>query len=183
MNALVLARDGVEDSEFSYPYYRLQEAGFEVTVATPDGEDIHGKRGDTFAADTRIDDRSPTEWVTATDLVVVPGGRSPEKLRVEAPSAAEIVAQAVDADVPVAAICHGIQLLISADVLADRTVTGYWTLEVDAENAGATYVDEPVVVDEPLITSRVPKDLPAFMASTFDVLDLDETVAVGPSTD
>lgn len=84
--------------------------------------------------------------------------------------AAEIVAVFDAADVPVAGICHAAQLLISADILEGRELTGYWSLEVDIENAGGRYLDEPVVVDDNLVTSRVPDDLPTFMEETFDLL-------------
>lgn len=173
MQALVVTTDGFEDSEFSYPYYRLQEAGVDVDVATPDGESVTGKHDYEFDADAAIDDRQAGEWAEAYDLLVVPGGRAPEQLRSEAPEAADVVAAFVDADRPVASICHGVQLLISADVIEGCEVTGYGTLEVDVENAGATYRDEAVVVDEPFVTSRVPDDLPAFMAETLSQLDVD----------
>lgn len=173
MKGLIVTTDGFEDSEFSYPYYRLQEAGFDVDVATPDGESVSGKHDYEFEADLDVDARDPERFADEYDLLVVPGGRAPEQLRVEAPESADVARAFVEADVPVASICHGAQLLISADVLEGRTITCYWTLEVDVENAGAEFVDEPVVVDEPLVTSRVPDDLPAFMAETFDLLGID----------
>ncbi|WP_049926964.1 type 1 glutamine amidotransferase domain-containing protein [Halopiger goleimassiliensis] len=171
MRAIVLATDGVEDSEFNYPYYRLQEAGHEVDVATPDGETIEGKTGYEFEADYAIDEYDADRWADEYDLLVVPGGYSPEPLRLEAPEAADIVAAFDDADQPIAAICHGAQLLISADVLEDRSVAAYWSLEDDVENAGATFVDEEVVVDDNLVTARVPDDLPAFASEVLALLE------------
>jgi protease I len=165
MQGLILATDGFEDSEFSYPYYRLREAGFDVHVVTPAGEPVTGKHGYGFEADLSVEAYTPEEWAEAYDFAVVPGGDSPEALRTEAPAAADLLRAFDEAGNPIAAICHGLQLLISADVLDGRTVTGYWSLEVDAENAGATWVDEPVVVDDNLLTSRVPDDLPAFMGT------------------
>lgn len=173
MEALIVTTDGFEDSEFSYPFYRLREAGVDVDVATPDGESVTGKHDYEFDADAAIDDRRPADWADSYDLLVVPGGYAPEQLRTEAPEAADVVAAFVDADRPVASICHGIQLLISADVLNGAEVTGYETLEVDVENAGATFHDEEVVVDEPFVTSRVPDDLPAFMAETLSLLGVE----------
>jgi protease I len=171
MNALVVSADGFEDSELSYPYYRLQEAGWDVTLATPDGEDVSGKHGVEFEADAAIDDHDADDWVDATDLLVVPGGQAPESMRTSAPETVEIIREFDDADKPVASICHGAQLLISADVLAGREATAYWPLEVDVENAGATFVDEEVVVDDNLVTSRYPADLPAFMAKTLELAE------------
>ncbi len=164
--ALIIAMDGFEDSELSYPYYRLQEADMDVDIATPDGEEIAGKHGYAFDADLPITDAEPDTY----DLLVVPGGNSPEHLRTEAPAAADLVAAFDDTGTPIAAICHGAQLLISADILDGRTLTGYWTLQVDIENAGGTYQDAEVVVDDNLVTSRVPDDLPAFMRETLQLV-------------
>lgn len=174
MNGLIIATDGFEDSEFSYPFYRLREAGVDVDVATPEGESISGKHDYEFEADYALHEYEPAEWAEQYDLLVIPGGRSPEYLRQEAPIAAEIVWAFDEADQPVASICHGAQLLISADILEGRTITGYWTLEVDIENAGAEFVDKEVVVDGNLVTSRVPDDLPAFMGTLFEEFDLFE---------
>lgn len=168
MKAIVLTTDGFEDSEFNYPYYRLREDDWEVDVATPEGESVEGKHGYEFDADFAIDEYEPATWAEQYDLLVIPGGYSPESLRTEAPESAEIVRAFDDAEQPIAAICHGVQLLISADVLEGREVTGYWSLEVDVENAGAEFVDEEVVVDGHFVTSRAPDDLPAFMAATFE---------------
>lgn len=173
MKGLILATDGFEDSEFSYPYYRLQESGWDVDVATPDGEPIEGKHGYEFDADFAIGVHEPAELSGQYGILVLPGGNSPESLRLEAPAAIDIVAAFDAADETIISICHGAQLLISADVLADRRATGYWTLEVDIENAGAEYVDEPVVVDGNLVTSRFPDDLPAFMDAALRLVDAD----------
>lgn len=175
MRALIIATNGFEDSELSYPYYRLQEYGADVHVVAPETGTIEGKHGYEFEVDWTFDERTPEEWAEAFDLLVVPGGYSPEQLRTEAPVAADVVATFDEFDLPIAAICHGAQLLISADILAGREITGYWTLEVDIENAGATFVDEAVVVDHNIVTSRVPADLPYFMQETFKLL---ETTAV-----
>ena len=174
MSSLILTTDGFEDSEFQYPYYRLQEAGIDVTVATPEGEDVSGKHGTSGEADAAIGDVDADDY----ELLVIPGGNAPEQLRLEAPEAADIVASFDEAGKPIAAICHGAQLLISADILEGREITGYWSLEVDIENAGATFTDEEVVVDDNLITSRVPDDLPAFMAKTLEVAEREEVEAV-----
>ncbi|MFB6304818.1 MAG: type 1 glutamine amidotransferase domain-containing protein [Haloferacaceae archaeon] len=173
MKGLIVTTDGFEDSEFSYPFYRLEEAGFEVDVATPGAEPVEGKHGYEFEADAGVEDHDPEWWAEKYDLLVVPGGGAPESLRTEAPEAADVVAAFDEAGKPIASICHGAQLLISAGIVEDREVTGYWPLEVDIENAGAEYVDEPAVVDDNLVTARYPADLPAFMQATFEVLGWD----------
>ena len=177
MDALIIATDGFEDSELYYPYYRLQENGWAVQVATPGGYEIEGKHGYEFDGDLDLEDRDPERFADTFDLVVIPGGSSPETLRTEAPVAAAIVAAFDEVGVPIASICHGAQLLISADVLEGREIAAYWSLEVDVENAGATFVDDEAVVDENLITSRVPGDLPAFMNAVFEWLEQEESVA------
>lgn len=175
MRGLVLTTDGFEDSEFNYPLYRLREAGYDVDVATPDGESVEGKHGYEREADFAIDEKRPSEWGDEYDLLVVPGGDAPEALRTEAPTAADVVRAFDEKSKPIAAICHGAQLLISADVIEGRDVTAYWTLEVDVENAGATFHDRETVVDENLVTARHPDDLPAFMHEVFGVAGTPES--------
>lgn len=177
MKGLIVATDGFEDSEFSYPYYRMQEADWEVDVVTPEGREIEGKHGYTWEGDWSFDEKEASWWADEYDALVIPGGRSPERLRTEAPEAADIAAAFDERDKPIAAICHGLQTLISADVLEGREVTGYWTLEVDIENAGATYVDEPAVVDDNLVTARVPDDLPTFTREFFEMTEAEPVPA------
>lgn len=171
MDALVLTADGFEDSEFSYPYYRLQEAGWDVDVMTPGGESVEGKHGYVFEADRRFESADPSALADEYDLLVLPGGGGPETLRTEAPVAADIVAAFDDRDAPIASICHGVQLMISADILEGREVTGYWPLEVDVENAGATYVDDAAVVDDNIVSARYPGDLPAWLSAVLEVVE------------
>ncbi len=164
MRALIIATDRFEDSELFYPYYRLEEAGLEVDLATPDGDSIKGKHGVEMDADMLIEEAEPEKY----DLLVLPGGRSPEHLRLNAPESIEIVKEFDELGTPIASICHGAQLLMSADTLDGREATCYWSIKDDLENAGATFVDKPVVVDGNLITSRHPDDLPEFMSATLD---------------
>ena len=178
MRGLIVTTDGFEDSEFSYPYYRLREAGHDVDVATPAAESVEGKHGQEFDADLGIDEYEPAEFADQYDFLVIPGGYAPEQLRIEAPVAADVVEAFDEADQPIAAICHGAQLLISADVIEDREVSGYWTLDVDIENAGAEFADEEAVVDGNLVTARVPDDLPAFASAFIEVLEETEEQAV-----
>ncbi len=159
MRALIVSTDRFEDSEFFYPFYRLQEEDIDVDIATPNGKSIKGKHGTEFEADISIQDASVEKY----DLLVIPGGRSPEHLRIEAPEVIDLVKEFDREDKPIAAVCHGAQLLMSAHLLDGRNATCYWTVKDDLENAGGTFVDESVVVDENLITSRHPPDLPDFM--------------------
>ncbi len=182
MKGLVITTDGYEDSEFNYPYYRLQEAGFEVAVATPEGREVEGKHGYTAAADWGLDERDPEWFADEFDLLVIPGGRAPERLRTEAPAATEIVRAFDEAEQPIAAVCHGPQLLISAEAVEGREVAAYETIAVDLENAGATFVDGEAVVDEHLITARTPADLPAFMGATFEWFE-ERGIEVGADAD
>lgn len=162
MKAIELVEEGFEDSEFLYPYYRLQEAGVEVTVVgVEDGATYRGKHGVPITADAAADDVS----MDGFDLLVVPGGRAPDKMRRHA-AMVRLVKDAFDQEKPVAAVCHGPQLLIEADVVKSRKLTCYTSVTTDVKNAGGDYVDEEVVVDGNLVTSRHPGDLPAFMRET-----------------
>ncbi|MFB6114525.1 MAG: type 1 glutamine amidotransferase domain-containing protein [Halodesulfurarchaeum sp.] len=171
MQALILTTDGFEDSEFSYPFYRLQEADWDVDVMTPGGKTVEGKHGYEFEADLAFEDADPDSVASEYDVLVLPGGGAPESLRTDAPTAADIVSAFDDRDKLIAAICHGVQLMISADVIEGREVTGYWPLEVDVENAGATYVDDAAVVDDNFVSARHPGDLPDWLSALFDVVE------------
>ena len=178
MDALIITGQAFEDSELLYPNYRLEEAGFEVEVATPDGQAVAGKHGIEVPADGAISEYG-TDAVEEFDLLVVPGGRAPESIRTAAPEAAAIIAGFDEANKPIASICHGVQLLISAGILDGRTLTGYQALAVDIENAGGTFKNQRVVIDDNLVTSRVPDDLPAWMRETLGVVEGVEVPAVG----
>ena len=162
MKALILTASGVEDIEFFYPYYRLREEGIEVDVASPDGAKIAGEHGYSFAPNLSFADADAGDY----DLLVLPGGRGPEKVRLE-PDAVEIAKSMFEADKTVAALCHGPQVLISADVVRGRKATCWPALRDDLKAAGAEYLDQEVVVDGNLITSRKPEDLPAFCREIF----------------
>jgi protease I len=157
MKALILTASGVEDLEFFYPYYRLREEGIEVDVASPDGQKVEGEHGYGFTANLSFADADVEDY----DLLILPGGRGPEKVRLRA-EAVEITKKMFAADKTVAALCHGPQVLISADVLRGKRATCWPALRDDLKAAGADYVDREVVVDGNLITSRKPDDLPAF---------------------
>lgn len=164
MRGLIIATNGFEDSELFYPFYRLQEADVKVDIATPNGKSISGKHGIEMESDLKIDEVKEEDY----DLLVIPGGRSPEHLRIESPKSIELVKEFYESGKPISAICHGVQLLMSADLLDGKNATSYWSIRDDLENAGGTFIDEPVVVDGNLITSRHPEDLPDFMKKTLE---------------
>lgn len=158
MKALIVSADGFEDSELLVPCYRLKEAGFEVTVASLRRGLIKGKHGYEVAVDKTLDE------VVADDygILVLPGGAAPSVVRKEA-KALEIARAFFALDKPVAAICHGPQILISAGLLQGRRATCYESVADELKGAGAHYEDREVVVDGKLVTSRKPADLPAFL--------------------
>ncbi len=154
--AMVLAKN-FEDIEATDPKEYLERLGAKVTVIGIERGRIEGKKGGSLLADATFDDVSPDDFA----LLVIPGGGAPENLRIHEP-AVEFTRRFVESGKPVAAICHGPQLLISAKVLDGRTITCVNKIRDDVINAGAHYVDESLVEDGNLITSRVPTDLPAF---------------------
>ena len=159
--AFVLA-DDFEDSEFKVPYDRLQEAGHEVTVVGMEkGKTVKGKKGkESFTLDAAVADVSPDDF----DALVIPGGWSPDKLRMDEGIVA-FTTKLFGADKPVAAICHAPSLLIEGDLVDGRTVTSWKSIKTDLINAGAEWQDKEVVEDGNLITSRNPDDIPAFVAA------------------
>jgi protease I len=160
MKALIVSADGFEDSELLVPYYRLKEAGIEVTVASLSRGVIKGKHGYEVAVDKALDEASADDYA----ILVLPGERS-AVVRKEA-KALEIARSFFALDKPVVAICHGPQILISAGLLQGRRATCYVSVADELKAAGARYEDQEVVVDGKLVTSRQPADLPAFMRET-----------------
>lgn len=154
--AMVLAKN-FEDVEATDPKEYLEGIGAEVTVIGIERGSIEGKKGATLAADATFADVSPDDFA----LLVIPGGGSPENLRIHDPAVA-FTRRFVESGKPVASICHGPQLLISAKVVDGRTLTAVNKIRDDIVNAGGHYVDEALVEDGNLITSRVPGDLPVF---------------------
>jgi protease I len=159
--AMPVAAD-YEDSELDVPYDTLRKAGHEVVlVGLEKGERLAGKRGESsVTTDVAVADVDADDF----DALVVPGGYSPDKLRTDERMVAFVRAFG-EADKPVAAICHGPQLLIEAGLVEGRTLTSWPSVRTDLENAGATWKDREVVEDGNLITSRKPEDLDAFCAA------------------
>ena len=162
--AMVLARN-FEDVEATSPKEFLEANGATVTVIGAETGDIVGKKGASLTADTTFADVRPDQF----DMLVIPGGGAPENLRI-VDAAVAFTRDFMALGRPVAAICHGPQLLISARALEGRTLTSVNKIRDDITNAGGHYVDEPLVVDGNLITSRVPDDLPVFNQALVDAL-------------
>jgi protease I len=154
---LVLAEDIYEDLELWYPTLRLREEGAEVTLAGPERGTYRGKHGYPVSVDTEFDQLSASDF----DAVVIPGGYAPDRIRRNA-NAVGVVADMNAAGKTIAAICHAAWVPISAGILDGRRMTCFHAIKDDVINAGAEYVDEQVVVDGNLITSRKPDDLGAF---------------------
>lgn len=165
MKALILSADNFEDTELLVPYYRLKEAGVDVVVASLRRGTITGKHGYEVAVDKTFDEVNPDD----SALLVLPGGAAPETVR-KAPAALEIARSFFARNKPVTAICHGPQILITADLLRGRRATCYKSVVDELKEAGALYEDREVVVDANLVTSRKPADLPAFMRETMKLL-------------
>ena len=154
----ILVEDLYEDLELWYPYYRLLEEGAEVKIIGPEAKVYKSKHGypavaDLSAAEAKADDFQG---------IIVPGGYAPDKLR-RYPKILDLVREIFEKGGVVASICHGPWVLISANIMKGKKTTGVISLKDDLINAGAIYLDKEVVVDNNLITSRTPKDLPAFL--------------------
>lgn len=154
--AMVIAKN-FEDVEATDPKEYLEAHGAKVTLIGIEPGSVTGKKGATLPVDATFEQVSPDEF----DMLVIPGGGSPENLRIH-DDAVGFTKAFVESGRPVGAICHGAQLLISARVLKGRQLTCVNKIRDDVTNAGGIYVDLPLVEDGNLITSRVPADLPVF---------------------
>jgi len=159
---LIMATDGFEQSELEVPMEHLENAGADVEIASLKTDDITGWDEDDWGEDVEVDLKIADVDVDDYDALVLPGGQiNPDLLRVET-DAIEVIKAFASAGKPVAAICHAPWLLIEAGLAKGKRITSYKSIRTDVANAGATVVDEAVVVDGNLITSRSPDDLPAF---------------------
>jgi protease I len=162
--AFVVAPEGAEQVELTEPWKAVEAAGGTPELISTDKGEIqafhHLDKADTFPVDRTVGDAEPDEY----DALVLPGGvANPDFLRMDEHAVAFIRGFFEQAK-PVAAICHAPWTLVEADVLRDRTITSWPSLQTDIRNAGGTWVDEEVVVDQGLVSSRKPDDLPAFCA-------------------
>ncbi|GFO67574.1 glutamine amidotransferase [Geomonas limicola] len=157
MKVLILSANDFEDSELLVPLYRLREAGFTVEVASLSTGAIKGKHGYEVPVDKVFKDVVPGEY----GMLLLPGGKAPAAIRDD--RTVQEIARSFFADnKPVAAICHGPQILVSAGLIRGRRATCYQSVTPELKEAGAQYEDSEVVVDGQLVTSRQPDDLPAF---------------------
>lgn len=169
---LILATDGFEDSELFEPRQALLDAGAQVTLASIKTDPIQGVKGDkdptrTITPDLTLDQVDTEEF----DALLLPGGvGNPDTMRMN-DRAVSIVGEFMDDNKIVAAICHAPWLLVEADVVEGRRVTSWPSVRTDLENAGGYVVDEEVVIDENLITSRKPDDIPAFNRALLSALE------------
>ena len=158
-----------EDSEYTSPVEAFKKEGHEVTVIGKEaGSTVKGKKDNTeVTIDKAISDVKPEDY----DALLIPGGFSPDLLRGDEQGRFGTFAKAfVEKEKPVFAICHGPQLLIDTDLLKGKKLTSYLSIRKDLENAGATVVDESVVVDSNIVTSRTPDDLPDFNRESLALL-------------
>lgn len=164
-----LITDLFEDSEYTEPAKAFKEAGHEVVAIEKEtGKTVTGKQGNAkVTTDRGIDDVKPEEF----DALFIPGGFSPDQLRADE-RFVRFTKAFMDDKKPVFAICHGPQLLISAQALEGRDATGYQSIKIDMENAGVKYADKEVVVcQNQLVTSRSPEDIPAFTRESLKLLE------------
>ena len=158
----ILVADGFEQIELTEPKKALEQAGAQTEIVSPVKGKVqgwnHDEKADKFSVDSSLDTATPDNY----DALMLPGGvRNPDLLRME-PRAVEFVKGFFEAGKPVAAICHAPWTLIEADVVRGRQITSWPSLKTDLKNAGAKWIDEEVITDNGLVTSRKPDDLPAF---------------------
>jgi protease I len=159
-----LATDGFEDSELTSPWDAVTGEGARATMVAPGGSEITGKNGHTQPVDLTAENASAEDF----DALVLPGGVvNADHLRMDQHAIA-FARQFFEQGKPVGVICHGAWILIEAGVVDGRTITSYPSLATDLRNAGADWVDEEVVVDQGLVSSRTPDDLPAFNAKVVE---------------
>jgi protease I len=164
----ILATDGFEQAELEKPMEALEMAGATVSIVSPKPVKIqgmnHADKGETFDVDVPLENANPADF----DALMLPGGlMNPDELR-STPEAVNFVRAFADAGKPIAAICHAPWILIEAGLVKGRRLTSWPAIQTDVKNAGGDWVDEEVVVDRGLVTSRKPADIPAFNAKMIE---------------
>jgi protease I len=155
-----------EDLEFWYPYIRMKEEAADVCIVAPKVETYEGKHGLTAKADQSIVAVKTDEF----NALIIPGGYSPDHMR-RVPEMVEFVKKMNKENKPIAAICHGPWMLASADIIKGKKITSFFSLKDDLIHAGAEWIDQEVVRDGNIITSRNPNDLPAFCREIIKTLE------------
>lgn len=164
-SVLIMTDDKTEDLEFFYPYYRFIEEGFHVDVATLDGGEFKGKHGTGIKETKKIADID----VASYDLLYVPGGKAPAKLR-KNDEAVTLVRHFFETGKPIAALCHGPQVLAEAGIIQGKRIAAWPEIANEITEAGGSFINSETVVDGQIITGRWPGDLPAHLARTLEVL-------------
>lgn len=160
----ILATNGFEDSELTKPMGAVKDAGARVTVVSDKSDSIKGEKGTVTSVDQMVENAYAENF----DGLIIPGGvKNPDNMRMNEKAVA-FVKDFFNQRKPVAAICHGPWLLVEANVLDGKKVTSWPSLKTDIRNAGGEWVDQEVVVDQGLVTSRKPDDLPAFCAKAIE---------------
>jgi protease I len=162
---IIITGDKNQDLEFFYPYYRLTEEGYDVDVATPDGGAFEGKHGMGLENSKGISEVRPEDYA----LLYIPGGKAPKSLR-ENDEIIRFVQEFAQSGKPIASICHGAQILITAGLVEGKQIAAWPEIRDEVEEAGATFVDEALVEDGQFITARMPGDLHRHLAGVLDYL-------------
>jgi protease I len=165
----ILVEKGFEQVEMTEPRKALQDAGAKTDLISPQQKEVRAWKskdwGDTFPVEVALDNANPDQY----DALLLPGGvMNPDHLRMN-PKAVRFVRMFFEQDKPIAAICHGPWMLVEADIVDGRTVTSWPSLKTDLKNSGAEWVDREVVVDNNILTSRNPNDIPAFNAKAIEL--------------
>jgi protease I len=165
--ALLFVHNGFEDRELMIPYYRFQEAGYKVDVVGPKADTTYnGEYGLKIKSNLSPEEVNIDDY----DAMIIPGGRAPDRMRTNK-GLVKLAKEASQKGKVIAAICHGPQLLIEADVVKGKKMTCFISVSTDLKNAGGIYLDKSVVVDGNLVTSRFPADLPDFCRETMKLMD------------
>lgn len=158
----ILATNGFEQSELLEPKKALEAEGATTTIVSPESGEIRGWKNREWADSIKVEATLDSCASEDFDALLIPGGTmSPDRLRMD-PAAVQFVKDFIEAGKPVGAICHGPWMLVEADCVRGRTVTSWPSVQTDLKNAGANWVDQEVVCDQGLVTSRKPEDIPAF---------------------
>ncbi len=166
-NVGILVEDDFEDVELTEPLKDMKEAGANVVIIGSGSKRTYRGKGGTLTVD--VDMSADGARADDFDAIIIPGGYAPDKMRLS-PAMVQLVKNAAQSGKLIAAVCHGPQLLISADLVHGRRMTSWPSVAIDLKNAGAQYVEEPVVRDGNLITARKPEDLPQFSKAIIEAL-------------
>ena len=165
-NALILTGNLVQDHEYIYPYYRVQEDGYNVEVAVRGKKQVNGIIGSKIIPTKDI----PELKIEDYDLLILPGGAKSMEYMRQDKEILQFISDFNDSGKVIASICHAAQLLISAKVVKGRKISGYYSIKDDINNAGAIYTDEPAVVDENIVSTAHYKDLGPWMKATLNLV-------------